>query len=76
MPLDNLEINEAIAVQFAQLVLDCIEREYPNSILRWAESDEDIKPPRQIDSCFLWLLRLAFGRTWSLVAGTSAASLS
>ncbi|MEH1868237.1 MAG: DUF2891 domain-containing protein [Nostoc sp.] len=49
---DNLEINEAIAVQFAQLVLDCIEREYPNSILRWAESDEDIKPPRQLTPAF------------------------
>ena len=46
MPPDNLEINETTAAQFAQLVLDCIAREYPNSNLYWADSDEDISAIR------------------------------
>ncbi len=37
----SLEINETITAQYAQLVLDCIEREYPNSNLYWFDSDED-----------------------------------
>ncbi|KAB8335059.1 DUF2891 domain-containing protein [Scytonema tolypothrichoides VB-61278] len=49
---DNLEINETTAAQFAQLVLDCIEQEYPNSNLYWANSDEDIKPPRELTPAF------------------------
>jgi len=52
MPPDNLEINETIATQFAQLVLDCIGREYPHSGLYWADSDEDIKPPRELTPAF------------------------
>ena len=32
MPADNLEINETTAAQFAQLVLNCIEQEYPTVI--------------------------------------------
>jgi len=52
MPLDDLEINETTAAQFAQLVLNCIEQEYPNSNLYWADSDEDIKPPRELTPAF------------------------
>ena len=52
MPADNLEINETTAAQFAQLVLDCIGREYPNSGLYWVDSDEDIKPPRELTPAF------------------------
>lgn len=52
MPADNLEINETTATQFAQLVLDCIEREYPHSNICWADSDQDIKPPRELTPAF------------------------
>jgi len=48
----SLEINETIAARYAQLVLDCIEREYPNSNLYWFDSDEDVKPPREQTPAF------------------------
>ncbi|MEH2457440.1 hypothetical protein [Nostoc sp.] len=34
MPADNLEINETIAAPFAQLVLDCIGRQYLAMLMR------------------------------------------
>ncbi|MBW4688848.1 MAG: DUF2891 domain-containing protein [Komarekiella atlantica HA4396-MV6] len=52
MPADNLEINETTAAQFTQLVLNCIEREYPHSNICWADSDQDIKPPRELTPAF------------------------
>lgn len=52
MKLDGLTINETTAARFAQLVLSCIEREYPNSNLYWFDSDEDVKPPRELTPAF------------------------
>jgi hypothetical protein len=50
--IEELKINETTAAQFAQLVLNCVEQEYPNSNLYWADSDEDIKPPRELTPAF------------------------
>ncbi len=52
MKLNRLELDEATAARFAQLPLECIEREYPNNNQYWFDSDEDIKPPRELTPAF------------------------
>lgn len=48
----------AAAERFAGLALDCIHREYPNKIAHVMDSDEDVKPPRELTpafyGCFDW----------------------
>ena len=52
MPLKASEIDTAIAARFVQSVLGCINREYPHSNIVWFDSDEDIKPPREMTPTF------------------------
>lgn len=46
------EIDATLAARFAQLALDCVEREYPHSNLYWFDSDEDVLPPRELTPAF------------------------
>ena len=52
MPPNDLEINETIAARFVQLALGCIGQEYPHSNIYWFDSDEDVKPPRELTPAF------------------------
>ncbi|MDZ8260649.1 DUF2891 domain-containing protein [Nostoc sp. ChiQUE01b] len=52
MQLEAIEIDVAIAAKFVQLVLNCINQEYPHNNIFWFESDEDIKPPRELMPAF------------------------
>jgi hypothetical protein len=52
MQLKPMEIDAAITAKFVQLVLNCINQEYPHSQISWFESDEDIKPPRELTPAF------------------------
>ncbi|MBE9050788.1 DUF2891 domain-containing protein [Nostocales cyanobacterium LEGE 11386] len=47
-----MELDVTIAAKFIQLVLNCINQEYPHNNIFWFESDEDIKPPRQLTPAF------------------------
>lgn len=40
------------AARFAQLALDCIDREYPNQIHHVLSGDADVAPPRQLSPVF------------------------
>lgn len=48
----------AAAERFADLALQCIHREYPNKISHVLNSDQDVKPPRELApafyGCFDW----------------------
>lgn len=48
----------ASAERFANLALDCIHREYPNKIAHVLQSDQDVRPPRELTpvfyGCFDW----------------------
>jgi len=50
--------DEAAAARFAQLALECIEREYPNKIAHVMQGDADVKPPHDLTpvfyGCFDW----------------------
>lgn len=52
MKPNSLEIDETTAARCAHLVLDCIDREYPNSNLYWLDSDDDVKPPHELTPAF------------------------
>lgn len=40
------------AARFAQLALDCVDREYPNQIHHVLSGDADVAPPRQLSPVF------------------------
>ncbi len=46
------------AKRFADLALSCVHQEYPNKIAHVLQSDEDVKPPRELTpsfyGCFDW----------------------
>jgi hypothetical protein len=46
------------SARFASLALECIHREYPNKIAHVLQSDEDVRPPRELtpvfSGCFDW----------------------
>ncbi len=46
----NLDI--ALTESFVRSVLTCIRQEYPHSNIFWFDSDEDIKPPRELTPAF------------------------
>jgi hypothetical protein len=52
------EFDVASAERFANLALDCIHREYPNKIAHVLQSDQDVRPPRELTpvfyGCFDW----------------------
>lgn len=52
MQLEVMEIDATIAAEFVQLVLNCINQEYPHNGIFWFESDKDIKPPRELTPAF------------------------
>jgi hypothetical protein len=47
-----MEINETTASKLVELVLNCVECEYPHSNIYWLNSDEDVKPPRELTPAF------------------------
>lgn len=47
-----MEINEKTASKLVELVLNCVECEYPHSNIYWLNSDEDVKPPRELTPAF------------------------
>jgi len=55
-PRETLDTN-AVA-RFARLALDCVHREYPNKIAHVLNSDDDVRPPRDLTpifhGCFDW----------------------
>jgi hypothetical protein len=56
MQLEAQDLDAAIATRFVQLVLNCIHQEYPHSNIFWFNSDEDIKPPREMTPAFFGCL--------------------
>jgi hypothetical protein len=52
MQRNSSNIDATIAASFVNLVLDCIDREYPHSQLSWFESDDDLQPPREVTPAF------------------------
>ncbi|MBF2017570.1 MAG: DUF2891 domain-containing protein [Rivularia sp. T60_A2020_040] len=47
-----MEINQTTASKLIQLVLNCIDCEYPHSNIYWLDSNEDVKPPRELTPAF------------------------
>ncbi|MBV6622906.1 MAG: DUF2891 domain-containing protein [Rivularia sp. (in: Bacteria)] len=47
-----MKINEITASKLVKLVLNCVECEYPHSNIYWLNSDEDVKPPRELTPAF------------------------
>ena len=47
-----MTINETTASKLVELVLDCVDCEYPHSNIYWLNSDEDVKPPRELTPAF------------------------
>lgn len=47
-----MQINQSTASKFVELVLNCIECEYPHSNIYWLDSDKDVKPPRELTPAF------------------------
>jgi hypothetical protein len=41
-------LDTATAERFAKLALACVEREYPGKIAHTLNSDEDVRPPREL----------------------------
>jgi hypothetical protein len=44
--------DQAEAVRFAQLALNCVHKQYPNKIAHSLNSDSDVKPPRELTPAF------------------------
>lgn len=55
---DQLSLSEEGVARFAGLALECVHKEYPNKIAHVLQSDEDVKPPRELTpafyGCFDW----------------------
>lgn len=47
-----MEINQTTASKLVELVLNCIDCEYPHSNIYWLDSNEDVKPPHQLTPAF------------------------
>ena len=47
-----MTINETTASKLVELVLNCVDCEYPHSNIYWLNSDEDVKPPRELTPAF------------------------
>ena len=45
-------LDPAVAERFAKLALACVHREYPNKIAHALNSDQDVKPPRELTPSF------------------------
>lgn len=52
------ELDATAAARFAELALACVHQEYPNKIAHVLNSDEDVRPPRELTpafyGCFDW----------------------
>jgi hypothetical protein len=66
---DGLSLTAEFASRFANLALDCVDREYPNHIVHLLASDDDAAPPRELTpvffGCFDW--HSAVHGHWTLV---------
>ncbi len=51
-PAKPVQFDETAAARFAELALNCVQKEYPNKIAHVLNGDEDVKPPRQLTPCF------------------------
>src|SRR5687768_3118242 len=53
-----MKFDVVVAERFAKLALDCVHREYPNKIAHSLQSDDDVRPPRELTpaffGCFDW----------------------
>lgn len=47
-----MEINQKTAAKFVELVLNCVECQYPHSNIYWLNNDDDVKPPRELTPAF------------------------
>ena len=47
-----MNLNQTTAAKFVELVLNCVECEYPHSNIYWLDSDDDVKPPRELTPAF------------------------
>jgi hypothetical protein len=48
----KVEFDVTAASRFATLALDCVHKEYPNKIAHVLNSDQDVKPPRDLTPAF------------------------
>ncbi len=46
------QFDVSAATRFANLALDCLHQEYPNKIAHVLNSDQDVKPPRELTPAF------------------------
>src|SRR5512144_1554167 len=46
------DFDVAAATRFAKLALSCVHQEYPNKIAHVLNSDQDVKPPRELTPAF------------------------
>jgi len=51
-PASPQDFNAGAASRFARLALDCVHKEYPNKIAHVMQSDDDVKPPRELTPAF------------------------
>ncbi len=47
-----MKISETTASKLVEIVLNCVECEYPHSNIYWLDSDDDVKPPRKLTPAF------------------------
>ena len=48
----TFDLDQTQAERFANLALDCVHREFPNKISHSLNSNEDVKPPRELTPAF------------------------
>src|SRR5512146_175000 len=46
------DFDVAAATRFAKLALSCVHQEYPNKIAHVLNSDQDVRPPRELTPAF------------------------
>jgi hypothetical protein len=49
---EELELAPEMAERFANLALDCVDKEYPNKISHVLTGDADVRPPRELTPAF------------------------
>jgi Protein of unknown function (DUF2891) len=48
----DVTIDMAMATRLAQMVLNCIDQEYPHNAIYWLDCDADLQPPRVLTPVF------------------------
>src|ERR1700687_4223852 len=49
---DPSDFDQAQALRFARMALDCVHKEYPNKIAHVLNSDADVEAPRELTPAF------------------------